>query len=122
MVAKTKSINFPCSVADTESGPKIVWEKQKLILEFQSYLKEACIVQFGEVDHFELLVEDELDSELYHYDGAVEVLESEIIDRLVAIGNIDKSDASNYKHYVIGFNEIGAYISVVFKTMKTNCI
>lgn len=123
MPIKTKGFNrrFPCSVADTESGPKITWENHNLKIEFESYQCEKCTINFEEVSHFEFLLDVELDSKLYQYDGVVEVLESEIIKKLISVGEINENEAKNYKHIVIGFNEIGSYVSVVFKSMQAKC-
>ena len=121
MAVKTKSFAFPCPVADTESGPIITWEEYNLKLEFVTYQNQSCVIIFEEVSHFQFVSEDELSSKTYQYDGAVEVVESEVIAKLISVGEIDKTEANDFKHIVIGFNEIGSYVIVVFKTMVAKC-
>ena len=114
---KTKPISFPFSVADTTSGPVLRWESERLTVEFSDYLKSPCHLVFSEVCHFEWLVEDELDSTIFSYDSAVEVVESPIIARLTEIGEISANTRSGYRHWVIGFNEVGAYLVVIFRNL-----
>ena len=66
-----------------------------------------------EVSHFTLQVEDELDSNLYEHDGVVEVISSSIISKLIEIGDIHEDHTNNFRHIVIGFNEIGSYLTVI---------
>ncbi|MEO0474892.1 MAG: hypothetical protein AAF085_02820 [Planctomycetota bacterium] len=113
---RTKRFSLPFPVADTEAGPCIVWDSFTLKASFTDYcgkLREFC---FSELSHFEFVSEDELDSNLYQYDGAVEVLNSQIISRLIEIGEIPETDRQDYHHVVVGFNEIGSYLVVVFKS------
>lgn len=112
---KTKPVNFPFSVADTTAGPVLRWENERLTVEFSDYLQTRCNVTFNEVCHFEWLVEDELDSTIFPYDGAVEVVESPVIARLTAIGQISPGIGTGYRHWVIGFNEVGAKLVVIFR-------
>ena len=110
---KTRRITFPFPVADTLEGPTITWDSFSLLLKFTDYQSQQCVVHFEDVSHYEFLVEDELDSKSYQYDGAVEVINSTLIERLVEIGEVDRSDSAHFRHIVIGFNEIGAYLVVV---------
>ncbi|MFC7339631.1 hypothetical protein ACFQY0_20750 [Haloferula chungangensis] len=119
MATRTKSFPFPFPVADTEAGPVLNWDSQTLSLNFTDYQNIARTVRFVEVSHFELLVEDELDCTIYHYDGAVEVLDSPLIAKLVEIGEINQGDSVSFKHLVIGFNEVGAFLVVVCRSLET---
>lgn len=112
---KTKPVKFPFSIADTTAGPLLRWESERLTVEFSDYLQARCQIAFNEVCHFEWLVEDELDSTIFPYDGAVEVVESPVIARLTAIGEISQGIGTGYRHWVIGFNEVGAKLVVIFR-------
>ena len=114
---KTGPVSFPFSVADTTAGPVLRWESERLTVEFSDYLKAPCHLVFRGVCHFEWLVEDELDSKIFPYDGAVEVVESPIIARLAEIGEISADARNGYRHWVIGFNEVGAYLVVIFQDL-----
>ena len=116
---QTRTFSLPFSVADAEEGPIIKWEKYSLLIQFKSFENRTCEIAFFEVSHFEFLVEDELDSKIFQYDGAVEILDSQTTNNLVSIGEISKEEASSFRHVVIGFNEIGSYLSVVFKGYST---
>ncbi|MCX7554759.1 hypothetical protein OS175_12830 [Marinicella sp. S1101] len=116
---QTRSFRLPFSVADTEEGPIIKWDKYSLLVQFKSFENRACEIVFSEVSHFEFLVEDELDSKIFQYDGAIEIIDSQTINNLVSIGEISKEEISSFHHVVIGFNEIGSYLSVVFKGYAT---
>ena len=118
-MAKIRSFPFPFPVADTEGGPVITWRAFDLRLTFTDYLGNDCEAIFREVSHYELLVEDELDSTIYRYDGVVEVVDSPIIQKLVEIGDITKAESRDYQHIVIGFNEIGSYLVVICRTVET---
>jgi hypothetical protein len=110
---RTKPVSFPFPVADTSSGPAIQWENGKLTVGFSDYEETPCRIIFDEVSHFEWLAEDELDSKIFAYDGVVEVIDSTLIDRLVQIGVIAPESRSRFRHLVIGFNEVSAYLVVV---------
>ena len=116
--ATTKPFVFPFPVADTESGPVVQWDSYSLTLQFTDYQANQCEVVFRDVSHFEFLVEDELDSTIYQYDGAVEVIDSPVIARLVEIGDISSDEAESFRHLVIGFNEIGAYLAVICRALE----
>ena len=107
---KTKPLAFP-SVADTEAGPEIRWASGDLTVEFRDWQGVAHSARFIDVPHFELLGEGELDSAMFACDGAVEVSESPLIGQLAGPGAI--SDANDYRHLVIGFNEIGSFLVVI---------
>ena len=113
----TKPFAFPFAVADTESGPVVTWDSYSLLLQFTDYRSNRCEVMFRDVSHFEFLVEDELDSKNYQYDGVVEVVGSPVIARLIEIGDISRDEAQHLRHLVIGFNEIGAYLVVVCRDL-----
>lgn len=112
---KTNPVKFPISIADTTAGPVLRWEDDRLTVEFSDYLQTRCCVTFNEVCHFEWLVEDELDSTIFPYDGIVEVLESPLIARLTKIGEISPDKENAQRHWVIGFNEVAAYLVVIFR-------
>lgn len=116
---RTKSFAFPFPVADTEEGPRFTWDSFTLTLEFVDYLGISREVHFTGVSHYELLSEDELDSKVFQYDGAVEVLDSPLVDRLIEIGEITADERRSFRHLVIGFNEIGSYLVVVYRSLDT---
>ena len=115
---KTTSYNFPYPVADTESGPTINWDQYVLEVNFVSYQNISCKAIFYDVSHFEFISEDEVTHGHYAYDGVIEVKESSQIEKLVSVGEIDKIEALKFKHIVIGFNEKGIYLVVIFKNDK----
>ena len=51
-------------------------------------------------------------------DGATEIIDSTLIEKLVSIGEIAPEDASKYQHVVNGFNSIGSYLNIVFSGYK----
>ena len=114
---KTKPLAFP-SVADTEAGPELRWVSGDLFVEFHDYRNEPQRVQFIDVPQFELLDESELDSTVFAYDGAIEVNGSTLIRRLVEIGSIRDAESEVYRHLVIGFNEIGAFLVVICRGLN----
>ncbi len=117
---KTKPYPFPFPVADTEAGPRIEWNQFTLTLRFTDYQNTDCEAVFDEVSHFELLSEDELNTSQFKYDGVVEVIDSGIIKNLLSIGEINEDERNDFHHIVIGFNEVGSYLSIVFKNLETN--
>ena len=112
---KTKPVKLPFSVADTTAGPVLRWENERLTVEFSDYLRARCHITFNQVCHFEWLVEDELDSTIFPYDGVVEVLDSPVIARLTELGEISPEQENARRHWVIGFNEVAAYLVVIFR-------
>ncbi|WP_035601253.1 hypothetical protein [Haloferula sp. BvORR071] len=107
---------FP-PVADTEAGPVIRWESGDLIVEFRDYKTEEHHVQFVDVPHFALLGEGEMDGSKFAYDSSMEVINSPLIASLVKHGAIFSND---YRHLVIGFNEIGSFLEVVCRDLKVS--
>jgi hypothetical protein len=110
---QTKPVSFPFPVADTSTGPVIQWKNDRLTVEFSDHEDAACLVSFHEVPHFEWLTDGELDPGVFPYDGVVEVIESPLIDRMVKSGGIAGGWKDEYRHLVIGFNEVGAYLVIV---------
>ncbi|MGY8640934.1 MAG: hypothetical protein ACKVJU_07565 [Verrucomicrobiales bacterium] len=43
---------------------------------------------------------------------------SPIIAKLMKVGEIHEDDASAFRHIVIGFNEIGSYLVVIFLELE----
>lgn len=117
---KTKPYSFPYPVADTEAGPKIEWNDFTLNLRFTDYLNTECEVTFEEVSHFEFISEDAIQASQFQYDGVVEIIESDTIEELVRVGEVNENEKAEFHHIAIGFNEIGSYLIVVFKKIKTN--
>ncbi|MCG8509055.1 MAG: hypothetical protein MI741_07480, partial [Rhodospirillales bacterium] len=70
------------------------------------------------VPHFRFVSEDELDSYVYQYDAVVEVVDSQLIKRLAELGEIADGEVEAFHHVVIGFNETGAYLIVVFRDLE----
>jgi hypothetical protein len=112
---RTRPADFPFSVADTSAGPELHWANDRLIVEFNDYQGNLCRIRFNDVSHFEWVAEDELDPKIFAYDNVVEVIHSPIIHRLIEIGEISESLKGDYRHWVIGFNEAGAYLVVIFR-------
>ena len=112
---KTRSVDFPFPVADTSAGPQLHWATDRLTVEFNDYQGSPCLVRFNDVPHFEWVAEDELDPKIFAYDNVVEVVDSPIIHRLIKIGEIPEFQKGDYRHWVIGFNEVGAYLVVIFR-------
>lgn len=110
---KTKPVKLPFSVADTTAGPVLRWEKDRLTVEFSDCLQATRRIAFNDVCHFEWLVEDELDPTIFPYDGVVEVLDSPVLARLTEIGEISPDKENAHRHWVIGFNEVAAYLVVI---------
>ncbi len=108
----TRPLVFP-SVADTEAGPELQWALGDLFVRFRDWKDEPHEVQFIDVPHFEFLGEGELDTAVFACDGALEVIDSPLIARLVNVGEICEAEADAYRHLVIGFNEIGSFLVVV---------
>ena len=115
---QTKRYPFPFPVADTNAGPVVTWAAYTLSVEFTDYQAIQRRVVFHEVPHFEFVSEDELDSTIFQYDGAVEVLNSPLISKLVEVGEITASEAKEFQHLAIGFNEIGSYLVVVCRSIE----
>lgn len=115
---RTKPYSFPYSVIDLEKGPVISWATFTLSLSFIDFLGENREIEFHDVTHFELVSEDEFDSRFFRNDEIVEVIDSPIIAKLIDIGEIHKDDAFAFRHIVIGFNEIGSYLVVIFLELE----
>lgn len=112
---KTNPVKLPFSVADTTAGPVLRWENDRLTVEFSDYLQATRRIAFNDVCHFEWIVEDELDPTISPYDGVVEVLDSPVLARLTEIGEISPDKENAHRHWVIGFNEVAAYLVVIFR-------
>lgn len=115
---QTKTVSFPFSVADTSAGPAIKWDNDQLTVEFSDYQEGACRVSFDEVPHFEWLTDGELDPCAFPYDGVVEVIDSPLIDQMVKSGGIAEGWKGEYRHLVIGFNEVGSYLVIVCRRFE----
>jgi hypothetical protein len=111
---KTKTFPFPYSVADTESGPAVNWQDYLLTLSFTTWRNQQVSLAFHDAHHFAFFPETEENAKHYQYDGVVEVVDSQIIKQLLSTCEITPEEASELKHIVIGFNELGSYLSVVF--------
>jgi hypothetical protein len=114
----SKSFSLPVSVADTEAGPDINWSRYHLSVSFTTYQNVRVSLEFDDVPHFEFRSDVEIDPAVFHDDGAVEILNSPIIKKLVEVGEFSVEESSEYKHIAIGFNEIGSNVSIVFKNMR----
>ena len=119
---RTKLFSFPFSVADIEKGPGIEWDFFTLRLKFTDYLENHCEVTFRDVSHFEFLVEDELDAKNYPSDGAVQVLDSPLIAKLVEIGELTEEESKDFQHLVVGFNGIGSFLVVVYRDLDSRIL
>ncbi len=105
--------NLRFSTADTESNPKIEWEGFDLAIYFSDYTNTAVRLKFFDVPHFKVLCSDEPKVANISDDGVYEVSGSELVDSLIKCGEINESE--NYKHWLVGFNEIGTIVEVVFR-------
>jgi len=119
---RTQRFRFPFMVADTEAGPDIRWRKFGLTLRFTTPQGERCCVEFSDVEHFELLSDTELDPKLFPDDGVVEVVDSPLVQRLVSSGSLTGAETPDLKHLVIGFNEIGSYLVILFRAMEVRSV
>ncbi len=101
-------------ISDVESGPDITWNNFQLKLEFRDYSNIACELIFTEVSHFKLLSSAEPSVSGLSDDGAYEIVDSKLIASLKACGEIDPDEEC--KHWLVGFNEVGSFVEVVFKS------
>jgi len=115
---QTKAISLPFSVAAASLKKKIKWDNDRLTVEFTDYQETACQISFDEVPHFEWLSDGELDPGIFPYDGVVEVIGSPLIDQIVKAGGIAESWRGEYRHLVIGFNEVGSYLVIVCRRFE----
>ena len=100
----------------TISGPVIRWDQFNLFIEFEDYMQVEWQLEFKEVDNFKLFSSDDPYVSDITDDGIYEVLDSPLLASLIACGEIDEGEG--YKHWLIGFNEIGSFIEVVFINYK----
>lgn len=107
------STNLRFSTADTESNPRIEWEDFNLAIYFSDYTNTPVRLKFFDVPHFKALSSDEPRVAKIGDDGVYEVSNSELVDTLIKCGEIYESE--NYKHWLVGFNEIGTFVEVVFR-------
>ena len=112
MNMKLKTAKCSASTADTEQNPVIKWDSFQLCIEFSDYQNISWLLKFTEVSHFCLHSSDENLFSNTSDDGVYEVVDSELIKSLIKCGEIEESD--DYNHWLIGFNEIGAFVEVVF--------
>ena len=115
---KTKPFGLPFPVADTECGPVLKWERECLTVSFTTLMKDPVELIFEDVPHFEWVAEGVLDPRSHPDDGAVRVVDSPLIKRFVEIGTLTRKEAAHCTHAVIGFNELGTYLVIVFRMMK----
>jgi len=106
------SANLKHSTADAESNPRIVWEDFELAIYYSDYTNTSVCLKFSDVSHFKMLGSEESSVTGTSDDGVYEVINSDLISSLIECGEIEASE--NYKHWLVGFNEIGSIIEVVF--------
>jgi hypothetical protein len=107
------STNLKFSTADTEVNPKLEWEGFDLTINFTDYTNTQVRLKFFDVPHFKVLSSDEPEVAATSDDGVYEVVDSELIKSLIKCGEIN--EAEEYRHWLVGFNEIGSIIEVVFR-------
>ncbi|KPZ67039.1 hypothetical protein AN944_04198 [Shewanella sp. P1-14-1] len=107
------SINLKSSTADCEENPKIEWNKFDLSINYKNWSNESVTLKFFDVPHFKMVSSDELSVSTLSDDCVYEVKNSELIASLIKCGEITKEE--EFKHWFVGFNEIGSFIEVVFR-------
>ncbi|MCF6439517.1 hypothetical protein L1077_08765 [Pseudoalteromonas luteoviolacea] len=75
-------------------------------------MNEDVQLNFFDVPHFKFLSSDEGIVSGLSDDRVYEVKNSELIASLIKCGEIAAGE--KYKHWFVGFNEIGSFIEVVF--------
>ena len=105
---------FPYSVADTTSGPNItLQENGTLALSFVDYKGRVVAVVFHDVLGVKYQ-NNAFDESGRAEDCAIEVIES---DWLRQTCDADRADVSQYRHLIVGFNERGMALEVLFSTI-----
>lgn len=115
-VMNVRQIHLNSSTADIEKGPQVIWEEFGLRITFNDYLNQPVALLFNEVPHFKLLSSDEPRLSSLQDDSVFEVLSSELIESLTACGELDAE--TDFKHWLIGFNEIGTFVEVIFQDFE----
>ena len=106
-------VNLKSSTADSEEQPKIEWEQFDLLIKYKNWQNEIVTLKFFDVPHFKLLSSDESIVSHLSDDRVYDVRNSELLNRLIECGEITQNE--QYKHWLVGFNEIGSFVEVIFK-------
>ena len=108
---------FPYSVADTESGPEFHWiNVRKLRLLFTDSKSERIDIVFHNVLGLKYQ-NAAFDQSGWAEDAAIEVIGSDWRNATCQLAGEDPHD---YRHLIIGFNERGMILDVLFSTISDN--
>ena len=102
---------FLYSVADTESGPVIeILDSGTVALRFTDYKCQAVSLLFDDVLGIKYQ-SSALDVSGWAEDCAIEVIDSEWLRETCLA---EKEDPSGFRHLIIGFNERGMVLEILF--------
>jgi len=107
------SINLKSSTADCEEHPKVEWNNFDLSIQYKNWSNENVTLKFFDVPHFKMVSSDENVVSTLSDDRVYEVQNSELVANLIKCGEITNNE--QFKHWFVGFNDIGSFIEVVFK-------
>lgn len=109
-------INLKSSTADSKASPKIEWNNFDLKIEYKNWRDQLFVLNFFDVPHLKMLSSDEIEVSALSDDLVYEVKNSGLLANLIKCGEI-KAD-EKFNHWLVGFNEIGSFVEVVFKTFE----
>ncbi len=107
------SIKLKSSTADCEEQPKIEWNNFDLSIKFKNWSAQEVTLKFFDVPHFKMLSSDEIAVSDLSDDCVYEVKNFDLIESLVKCGEVTSEE--QFKHWFIGFNEIGSFVEVIFR-------
>ena len=107
--------SFPFPIADTESGPDILYTDYEVELKFTDYTKIPRKILFHEVPFFAFKSTDADSRELLD-DRTYIIKNSSIIKNLMETNEI--SNPSEFTHQIICFNEVGSFLEIVYSKME----
>lgn len=106
---------FPYAVADTEAGPVIeALDDGTVRLRFSDYKSRPVSVKFSDVIGLKYQ-SAALDCSGLAEDGAIEVLDSVWLHETCVA---DNEDPASFRHLIIGFNERGMVLEILFAEMS----
>ncbi|BBN82250.1 hypothetical protein PA25_22350 [Pseudoalteromonas sp. A25] len=111
---EVKSINLRSSTADCKEQPTVEWSNFDLSVRFKNWMNEDVQLNFFDVPHFKFLSSDESTVSNLSDDQVYEVQSSDLLENLIQCDEIAAEEG--FKHWFIGFNEIGSFIEVVFRS------
>ena len=81
-------------------------------------MNEDVQLNFFDVPHFKFISSEESIVSDLSDDRVYQVLNSELLENLIKCGGITAEE--QFKHWFIGFNEIGSFIEVIFRDFVEN--